>query len=750
MIQPHLDLGIRHLLKDWRHLFTKRYLKDDILAGIAVACVAIPLSLAIALASGVQPELGIVAAIVGGIVCALFGGVPLAVSGPAAAMAVLVAAVVEEFGLPGLLVIGLGCGILQLLTGVLGLGTLIRFVPVPVIMGFTAGIGAIIIIGQFPRILGLPAPPESNILSVVIHIKNLIAHADLRAFLLAVTTFVIAKGLPKIWPRLPSPLFAVAIPSIAAYFLQLHVEIVGTIPSHLPAPQFPLFDGDAAEWIDLITATFLVYALASLETLLSAGSVDQLTKSKPHDSNQELIGQGLGNISSALFGGIPVTAVIARSALNVQSGGKTRRSAIFHSLFLIGTVYYFSPWMSQIPIAVLAGLLMTIALRMCSPHEFLQLWGSSRGDAMIYLVTFFMIVILGLLAGIQVGIIVALLLATIRLSQIKVQLHASQYGPAQLSLEGPLTFLSVAKIDTYQKKLAEMDLKNGLIIDLSRLRALDTSGATHLITLIDQLRADKVKCVLYVIDPLYVRILKGIQSGITEIIADDQKKMETILGIEDHRQKSTLDRLIYGIEQFKNNLHPRHKAIFSSLATTQQPHTLFITCCDSRIDPNLITSTQPGELFIVRNVGNIVPPFGTDNTPAEGAAIEYALGMLNVKQIIICAHSECGAMGAVISGKIFNTENEKKYPSVATWLSILKDLRNHFPKDVTPEKAAKLNASLQLLNLKTYPIVQERVANHTLKLRTFYYDIGNADIQVWDEVLGKYVMIGDRHVRKVF
>jgi carbonic anhydrase len=747
MFTPHFDLGIKQLYKDWRQMFTTQYLTDDLLAGAVVACVALPLSLAIALASGVGPEVGIVTAIIAGIVCALFGGVPLAVSGPAAAMAVLVAAVVQDYGFSSLLFIGFGCGILQLLTGIIGIGAVIRFIPVPVVMGFTAGIGAIILIGQFPRILGLPAPPESHVFSVILHIRDLFHQTQPAALLLALSTIAISVALPRIWPRLPSPLFAVLIPSLVAYLLHLNVEVVGSLPSSLPAPRFPTIPADGAKWLDIISTTFVVYALASLETLLSAGAVDQLSKAKPHDPNQELIGQGLGNIASAVFTGIPVTAVIARSALNVHAGAKTRRAAIFHSVFLLATVYFISPMMSQIPIAVLAGILVTIALRMCHPHEFLQLWHSGRSDAVIYLVTFIMIVILGLMAGIQVGIVAALLLAAIRLSQVKIELHTSQFGPAQLALDGPLTFLSVGKLSAYEKKVAEMDFPSGLIIDITRVKGLDSSGAKNLTDLMDQLKAKNVKFVLYGVDPEHLKIWKAANPEIDNYIADNEEQMEIILGLESQHQQLTMDRLIYGIEKFKKNLHPKDKAAFSSLAKTQKPHTLFITCSDSRIDPNRITSTQPGELFIVRNVGNIIPKFGEDDIPAEGAAVEYALGVLNVKQIIVCSHSGCGAIAEVLSGNIFSPESRKRFPSVARWLQ---EVKNFFPKDITSEQAAKLNASMQLDNLKTYPIVKEKLANKSVKLQALYYDIGNADVQMWDEVLGRYIVIGENTQPVVF
>ena len=209
--------------------------------------------------------------------------------------------------------------------------------------------------------------------------------------------------------------------------------------------------------------------------------------------------------------------------------------------------------------------------------------------------------------------------------------------------------------------------------------------------------------------PEYVQMLVSAKPEIANLITNNDRQLEEMLGLDVLQEQKASGRMIYGIEKFKHNLNNKYKAIFASLASSQEPNTLFITCCDSRIDPNLITSTQPGELFIMRNVGNIIPPFGMENVPAEGAAIEYALGVLNIKHIVICAHSKCGAMEHLISGDIFEAENEKKYPSVAAWLSMLKDLKSRFPANVTSSEAAKMNANLQMNNLKTYPIVKSKL-----------------------------------------
>ncbi len=305
-----LDLGTRRLLPEWLAMLSPRWLKEDVLAGLTVACVAVPLSLAIALASGVEPAVALISAIVGSILVALFGGTPLAVSGPAAAMAVLIATVSHDSGLGGLLLVGFGCGLLQLATGVLGLGKYVRFVPLPVIAGFTAGIGAIIFIGQLPRALGLPPPDQAHVLEVITHIGRLAHQTTVQSLALALLTVLLVLALPLLSPRLPAHLIGVLVPSLCAALWHLRTPTLGTIPSTLPLPSLPGFP--ASGLAGLVGTTAMVYALASMETLLSSSAVDKLTRGARHDPDQELIGQGLGNIGSALFGGIPITGVIAR------------------------------------------------------------------------------------------------------------------------------------------------------------------------------------------------------------------------------------------------------------------------------------------------------------------------------------------------------------------------------------------------------------------------------------------------------
>jgi carbonic anhydrase len=727
-----IDLGVRQLLPEWRRLFAWQHLRSDLVAGLTVACAAVPLSLAIALASGVPPAVGLLTAIVGGIACALFGGTPLAVSGPAAAMAVLVASIVERHGLPGLLIAGLGCGLLQLVAGVTGLGKLARFVPVPVIVGFTTGIGAIILIGQLPRALGLPPPDQSHVFDVLAHIGDEMHQARPYAVALSVSAALICLLLPKVLRRVPAPLVAVVLPTLAVVLLGLPVPVIGDIPRSLPPPSLPGLP-PLASLGALLGSTLAVFALASLETLLSSTSIDKLAGGPRHDPDQEMIGQGLGNLASALFGGLPVTGVIVRSALNVQAGGRTRRAALVHALLLMAMVLFLAPLIGRIPLAALAGILLVVALRMLNVAEFLHLWRTSRAEGLVCLATFAVIVLFDLIAGVQVGLAAAFLIAAVRLGQTHVRLERRGYRHARLSLGGPLTFLSTRSLDPLRQSLAEGTPHQELVIDLSDVTALDVSGAEMFSALVEQLEGRGTRLALVGLRSSLLPILRGCDpSGhLVSLLARSESEVTQLLGVEPPAGRP-IERLVQGVERFQHDVSERHQQLFASLADRQAPHTLFITCSDSRIVPALITSMDPGELFIVRNVGNIIPRCADAGASAEAAAVDFAVGVLGVKEIVVCGHSGCGAMKALLQTA------KPELPSLERWLDNAREA-GQLDGDPTPERAAQANALLQLEHLRTYPVVQKRLAAGTLHLHAWFYDIRSNQIHAWVDTEGVFV-----------
>jgi carbonic anhydrase len=723
----------RELVAEWRSLLTDGiHWRDDLKAALTVACIALPMALAIALASDVPPAVGLITAIVASIACAVFGGTQVGISGPAAAMAILIAEVVEKHGLTGLAIVGLGCGLLQFLSGTFGLGSIARFIPFPVVAGFTAGIGAIIFIGQLPRALGLPSPDESHVLSVIVHLREMLQETHPATLALTLGTLSIAFVLPVYFPKWPAALVAVIIPTLVVVGLDVHADTLGTLTHAWPQlQQLP----DRGAWLELLEATLVAYALASFETLMSASAIDKLSKTSRTNFDQELVGQGLSNIVVALVGGMPATSVIARSSLNIHAGAKTRFAAIAHGLILLAVVVLGAPLIARIPVAVVVGILLSIALRMFHPREFLGFWERSRMDALAYGLTFLTIVFVDLVAGVQAGCVAALVIAILRMGQIRTQLKVFPES-AILELKGSLNSLAAAQMDRARTELSDDALKQGLIIDLAKVTSIDASGASHLIELIKSLRERQKKVAVRGINnetrsALHAFDLNG---DLAQSLALTESEVADILHAD--------ERLLFGALRYRREVKPRYQELFNRLAEGQKPHTLFIACSDSRIDPNLITTSDPGELFFVRNVGNIIPRCGADALPAEGAAIEFAVGILEVREIIVCGHSGCGAIKEVLAGNIFSDQKAAEFPHVAKWLADVRSLKDELPANVSIQQAAELNVLNQIEKLKTYPVVQEKLRQGKIRIHPWYFDIAHGELYEWDFVKGLFVPVG--------
>lgn len=721
----NLNLGIPRLLPAWKKLFSTEFLMADVMAGISVAFLAIPLSLAIALASGVSPGIGLITAIVAGIICALFGGTPLAVSGPAAAMSVLIADVVQKFGVQSLILIGALAGLMQLISGVLGLGKLSRYVPLPVIAGFTAGIGVIIIVGQLPRAFGLMPPPEADIFSVFYHLKEYLHAINGTCIFLVALTMGIIQTWPKIFPKIPSILPAVILTTLVAYFFNLaDAPQIGYIPSTLPQPSLPL--GTSISIQDLFINSFIIYLLASLETLLSSSAVDKLAKGEKHDSNQELIGQGLGNVAVSLFGGIPITGVIARSATNVRSGAKTRRASIIHSLIIVSTIFAAAPLIGIIPVAALAGVLFSVAFSMINYKEFISLWKTARPEAIIYAVTFFTIIFVDLLAGVQAGIIAACLVVLVRATKTHFHITtSSQDGVVRLSLIGALTFLSTPKIADLQKQLSKQYANQTIVMDLSHVRNMDVSGTTAIVDLFHYYRSRNINFFIKGLPKRFESLFK---------LCDGEALLNDWYIVFDHElknkmgsqaPKSSHDRLVHGFHRFYIQRQHDDKRLFQYISEKQDPHTLFITCSDSRIVPSLITSSDPGELFIVRNIGNYIPPYTTETQHSEAAAIEFALSSFNMTDIVVCGHANCGAMKACL-----NSMDSINSPETKAWISKIKS-QLEIENSMDVNELARKNVINQINNLRFYPAVQRKMADG-LNIHAWFYDFDHHSVFEWN------------------
>jgi SulP family sulfate permease len=394
-------------------------LRADAVAGLTVAVLALPLSMAIAIASGVTPDRGLYTAIVGGFLVSALGGSRFQIGGPAGAFIVLVAATAEIHGVDGLILAVLLSGLMLTAAGLLRLGTFIKYIPYPVTVGFTAGIGVIIFASQIKDLLGLTlrGAEPSAVLPKLHALGAALPTVNPPALGLAVATIVIIAGIRRFRPQLPGLLIAVAAASIVAALLHLPVETIGTrfggIPSTLPLPHLPAISlGKIAA---VLPSALSFTLLGSIESLLSAVVADSMT-GRRHRSNCELTAQGIANIASALFGGICVTGTIARTATNVRAGAHGPLAGMMHSGFLLSFMLVAAPLASYIPLATLAGVLATVAWNMVERHAIAILVRASRGDALVLAATFFLTLFRDLSTGILAGFSISALLFVHRMA----------------------------------------------------------------------------------------------------------------------------------------------------------------------------------------------------------------------------------------------------------------------------------------------------------------------------------------------
>lgn len=336
--------------------------RRDVLAGITVGIVALPLALAFGITSGLGAAAGLVTAIVAGTLAAIFGGSNLQVSGPTGAMTVVLVPIVAHYGVNGVLVVGLMAGVLLVVMAFAGAGRYVKFVPLPVIEGFTLGIAVIIALQQIPPALGEQAEGEQVLISAGRAIGAWLADPNWAPPAVAVAVAAVILAAIRVKPSVPVALFAVAAATVAALAAHLDVATIGELPSSLPLPSMP-----SLSWSDLrilAAPAVAVAALAALESLLSATVADAMSIDEHHDSDRELFGQGVANLVSPLFGGIPATAAIARTAVNVRSGASSRLAALTHSFVLLLVVVLLGPIVASVPLAALAGVLLATAARM--------------------------------------------------------------------------------------------------------------------------------------------------------------------------------------------------------------------------------------------------------------------------------------------------------------------------------------------------------------------------------------------------
>jgi SulP family sulfate permease len=395
--------------------------RADIVSGLTVAIVALPLSMAIAIASGVTPGRGLFTAVVGGFIVSLLGGSRFQIGGPAGAFIVLVSVTSDRHGVDGVILATLMAGIILLVAGLLRLGTYIKFIPYPVTVGFTGGIAVIIFASQLKDLLGitLAGKEPGELIPKLIALRHGLPTANGSAIAIAAASIALIAVIRRLRPNWPGLLIAVLVASLAAWAFALPVETIGTrfggVPRELPLPALPLFSLEKAEAVLPDAIAFAL--LGAIESLLSAVVADGMT-GRRHRSNCELVAQGFANIGSALFGGICVTGTIARTATNVRAGARGPVSGMLHSLFLLLFMLIAAPLASYVPLAALAAVLVTVAWNMAEKHEFALLLRASRGDAVVLLATFLLTIFRDLTEGIVVGFALGAVLFINRMAEM--------------------------------------------------------------------------------------------------------------------------------------------------------------------------------------------------------------------------------------------------------------------------------------------------------------------------------------------
>lgn len=405
---------------------------QNIVAGLIVGIVALPLAMAFAIASGVAPEQGLYTAIVAGLIVAIFGGSRVQIAGPTGAFIVILANITAKYGVDGLQIATLLAGFILLFMGFVKLGNVIKFIPDPVIVGFTSGIGVIIFVGEWKDFFGLHVafPLNAHFYVKIVALIKALPGLNLATTGLAILSLLLTIVSPKFLKRIPGPLVAMIVATcLQAYFQFDGVATLGStygaISQELPVFQLPAFEID--KMLELIGPAFTIALLGAIESLLSATAADGMAGTR-HHSNQELIGQGLANIFAPLFGGFAATGAIARTATNVRNGGNSPVAAIVHSVVLVLIIAFLAPLAANIPLCTLAAILFVVAYNMSDVHHFIYMAKHApRYDVIVLTVTFLLTIFTDLVVAVNVGVILAMLLFVHRMSQsVSIELHSHE------------------------------------------------------------------------------------------------------------------------------------------------------------------------------------------------------------------------------------------------------------------------------------------------------------------------------------
>ncbi|MFF8275267.1 bifunctional SulP family inorganic anion transporter/carbonic anhydrase [Streptomyces lateritius] len=709
----------------------------DLSASISVFLIALPLSLGIALATGAPLQAGLVAAAVGGIVAGRIGGAPLQVSGPAAGLTVVTAELIQRYGWRTTCAITVLAGLAQLGLAALRVARSALAVSPAIVHGMVAGIGVTIALAQLHIVLG--GTPQSSAVDNALGLPAQLA--DPHRTGLAISALTVAVLL--LWPRLPgragrllrkvpgaltSVAAATALATIAGLAVP-RVDLPSWSSHALPGlPEGPVL-GVAA---GVLTITLVT----SVQSLLSAVAVDKLVAARPDRGHgvprsrldRELAGQGAANVVSGALGGLPVAGVAVRSVANVSAGAMTRNSTMLHGLWIVLAALFLVPVIDLIPLPALAALVMVVGIQMVSITHIRSV--TRHREVLVYAATLTGVVLIGILQGVALGIVAATAVALHRLAKTRIS-REDEDGRHRVSVRGQLTFLAVPRLSRALHQLphgshvvVELD---GSFMDHAAYETLHDWHAAHL----------RHGGTVEMTGPSGARIAEPAPEAHACCRPwTPWRNHHCGERPADEARGATGHQLASGIGKFQRNTAPLVRDELARLAREgQRPSQLFLTCADSRLVTSMITSSGPGDLFTVRNVGNLVPLPGEESgDDSVAAAIEYAVEVLQVESITVCGHSGCGAMQALLNSRPDAPQTPLRrwlrhgLPSLERMASreyAWARISGRLPADRV-EQLCLTNVVQQLEHLRAYEAVARRLAEGTLTLHGMYFHVGEA------------------------
>ncbi|MER5970283.1 SulP family inorganic anion transporter [Streptomyces sp. NPDC002055] len=716
----------------------------DLSASATVFLIALPLSLGIALATGAPLQAGLVAAAVGGIVVGLLGGAPLQVSGPAAGLTVVTADLIQQYGWRTTCALTVVAGLAQFGLGCARVARSALAVSPAIVHGMLAGIGVTIALAQLHVVLG--GTPQSSAVANALALPDQLTDLHVGALsvsALTVATLLVWPRLPHRWGRMlrraPAALVAVALATAFTMLAGLRLPQVD-LPSWRSHALPAMPDGPV---LGLIAAALTITLVASVESLLSAVAVDKLATARggPPESrvpradlDRELRGQGAANVVSGALGGLPVTGVAVRSSANVAAGAVSRASTVLHGVWVLLAAGVLVGALELIPLAVLAALVMVVGVQMVSLTHVRTV--RRHREALVYAATLTAVVLLGVLEGVAAGIAVAVGLALHRLAHTRITVEKEPDGTHRVRVRGQLMFLAVPRLSRALGQVPEgaptvVEL-DGSFLDHAAYETLQHwrdahTGLGGTVTVTGR-AGDRIG------EPHSAHSCRPWTPW---------RNHQCTRPPTPRKPGTASGQLVSGLSAFQRNTAPLVRDELARLAKEgQRPSQLFLTCADSRLVTSMITSSGPGDLFTVRNVGNLVPLPGLETSDdSVAAAIEYAVEVLEVSSITVCGHSGCGAMQALLSSGPEGPRTPLKrwlrhgFPSLDRMNAGHPEdgpmIAGRPPADAV-ERLCLTNVVQQLRNLAAHESVARRVAEGSLELHGMYFDVGEAQAYVLD------------------